>query len=155
SVVIETGVDDKIVFNDFTGDRTATIAPGTYYLRGDGEAGDLLAAIVAALDAAPGSTLEPWMPGRLVRDADPENLPATVLPTPSGGPYTLKRAGSTFDFLLLGLDFESTLTGDKTVISNVTPSCVWVPTDVYHRFRPRYPSRAAQSVTRSGVVRTA
>jgi len=55
SVVIAAGVNDTFLVNeDSAGDTTATIAPGTYYLLGDGTASDLLEAYRDALDGIAG-----------------------------------------------------------------------------------------------------
>ena len=55
AVTVTTGVNDTIVFDEGSGALTATIAAGTYFLRGDGAADDLALAIKTAMDAAGGS----------------------------------------------------------------------------------------------------
>lgn len=154
-VVIEAGVNDKIVFHDGVADRTATVAPARYFLRGDGTPEDLAKAVADALDGAPGSLVpDPWE-FLVSLDTDAAKISASVT-LHAGMVFTLKKDGSSFDFEALGFDFAATYGGsEKYVESNVTPSCVWVPTDIHRALRPRYFSRAVQTITRSGVVRTA
>ncbi len=146
SVVIEVGVNDTIAYSTSGGSATITIPAGTYYLRGDGGANDLAQAIVdaflAALAADPVCTV--------TLDIDASN-PSAVVTVGFAGMTAIESTGS-FDLALLGLDSLAAIAG--VVTSTLSPTCIWVPTQPYQRFRARYPSRSVQTVSRSGVVRT-
>ena len=55
AVTITTGVNDTIVFDEGSGNLTATLAAGTYFLRGDGSADDLGNEIASAMTTAGGT----------------------------------------------------------------------------------------------------
>lgn len=123
AVTVPTG-GQTIIINDGS-DRTATVAAGTYYLRGDGSSDDLLKAVTDAIDAATSRTLA----DSYVRlDVDADNAGAQIYLELSDT-WTLKTTG-TFDLSLLGID-QALHPGNVTIgiLSTLTPACVWTPNE--------------------------
>lgn len=138
AVEVPTG-GQTIVYHDNTADRTATIAAGTYYLRGDGESGDLLAAVEAALEGAPSSSITAWT-AAVAFDVDTDN-PCASVTLSAPGVYTLKVTG-TFDLAALGFTAEQgSSVGDVT--SDVSCSCAWVSNQPYDTKEPQ-PRRSVE-----------
>lgn len=132
AVEVTTGVNDTIIYNDGTADRTATIAAGTYYLGGVGGDGDLLDAVETALEGAPSSALTAWTV-TLGQSIDATSLASYVLLS-AGGPFTLKVSG-TFDLDLLGFTAQQASTSDQ-VLSDASCACAWVSTQPYDTKEP-------------------
>lgn len=157
SIVVETGVNDTIIFNDGTADRTATITAGTYYVRGDQASGDLCAAVDTALAAAPSSTVAPTSVDVDTHDVDPDNVSASFA-IQMDGAWTLKNTG-TLDLTQLGYetaDFPiSSSGGSNEVASTVSLPVVWVSDQPYSSKEPdpRLPGTVQHS-TPEGQVYT-
>lgn len=148
AVVIQAGVNDGIRFTDGTGTHDAVITPGTYYLKGDGFADDLLQAVVQAMGiqtvrniAVSSRTWEvvEGAIGSRVWDLqiDMDDASASIL---------WAAAETTFDARLLG--FPVSTTGPAQLQVNTTaPLGVWVPDQPGAEDEP-------EPVQEGGVVRT-
>lgn len=122
-----------------SGTNTATIAAGTYYLRGDGSPGDFCAALKTALDNASASTntytVTVTTNGTTASwDTNPANVSAKVRIS-TGGPDTFKinwlHVNTTFDESLLGFAVEKGAADANPEVSTKSPSSVWVSNDVH------------------------
>lgn len=90
AVTIKSGVNDTIVFDEGSGNLTATIAAGTYFLRDDGAADDLALAIETAMDAVGTATY--------TVDVYYSTVLGTVVEIESDpGTFKVSLASSTFD----------------------------------------------------------
>lgn len=89
AVTITTGVNDTIVFDEGAGNLTATLAAGTYFLRGYAAADDLGIEIADAMTAAGGSYTASLSQSTTTNGA-------TVTLTKSTGTFKLSLANSTF-----------------------------------------------------------
>lgn len=88
-VTIVTGVNDTIVFDEGAGNLTATLAAGTYFLRGDGTSDDLANEIESAMTTAGGTyTVNVYM--------YTTNNATEFLLQKSTGTFKLSLANSTF-----------------------------------------------------------
>lgn len=156
AVEIVEGVNDTIRYSD-GGEYEATVAPGTYFLRGDGEEDDLLAAIVDALNESDTSSgFGGDCVGTLASSIDASAQAATVTLSalgPSG--YALLGTG-TFDLSLLGLEATPDLAGEEGPdwSSARSPSCVWVSNEPYTSMEPDPSIEGEQHRTPAGQVYT-
>lgn len=153
AVTITTATRDLQVIENAT-TYTATLAAGTYFLRGDGSSDDLAKALKTALDGTAGSNTYTVA---VSFNVDPASKSATV---------TVTRATGSDNFALLWADGSTTLdpalfgcsantaTNSSAKASTLTPSCVWLgnkppSTDT------RGTVRASKQVeTPSGIVQT-
>lgn len=122
------------------GTNTATIAAGTYYLRGDGASGDFCLALKTALEAASASantygvtvttdgTTASW-------DTNPANVSAKVRIARLTGSATFEinwlDALTTFDESLLGFAVEKGAADANPEVSTLSPEAVWVSSQVH------------------------
>lgn len=99
SITIRAGVNDVVVFNQTLGDISATIAPGTYYLRGNGTATDFAFALKFAMDSvAVGATFS--VTPEFAIDGTQNEMQIFV----SSGLFRFNLSTSTFDLSLLGFN---------------------------------------------------
>lgn len=119
-----TSANNAIVFDEGAGDVTASITAGTYYLYNGTSADDLVAAVVAALNAA-SSTVT--FSGSLAFSLDEGTQAATVTITGDGA-ATLKfgDGSTTFDATLLGFAATNTSSATSHAGGRSSPA-VWVP----------------------------
>lgn len=135
AVVVDTS-NNAIRLTEAGTPYTATIASGTYYLRGDGASGDLCAAIVTALDATAGGNTYAVT---VAFDIDGDNVSAVVTIARATGTDAFQilwsNTSTTFDEALLGFTSASLPNpAGTTSSSTLSPSCVWVSSDIYREF---------------------
>lgn len=138
AVEIAAGENDLILLDEGGVTATTTIAPGTYFARGDGSADDLLAATATALGAAfaGGNT---YALGALTAGGvaswskDAASPSATVRVSRATGAATFRvrwnSASTTFPKALLGFAVEKTLADANPELSTLSPAAAWVPND--------------------------
>lgn len=142
-----------------SGTNTATIAAGTYYLRGDGASGDFCAALKTALEAASASTntygVTITTDGTTVSwDTNPANVSAKVRIARLTGSDTFKinwlHANTTFDETLLGFVAEKSSADANPELSTKSPSSVWVSNEYHVDLTPGSEWMQESSIMRSG-----
>lgn len=162
--IVLTSANNVIRFTEGASTGNATIAVGTYYLRGDGAAGDLLPALVTALQNANASantytatvawSIDPAQPGAritITRATGADNFGALWA-----------NAATTFDERLLGFTADDTV---NATAKTSTQSCAaaWVCNDVAREIEPfservvavpRAASGRVQGVTRSARMQS-
>ena len=148
AVTIETG-NNTIKFKEDGGaTRTATVAAGTYYVDGQGDAGDLLAAIATAMDAAGalGRSYALAYTGKVNSGA----VTGAVTVTTSAGTVQLIAASTTFDMGLIGFPtVDSAVAASLT--SSLSPSTTWTPDQPIVDLDPAQDvSKTFQTMTPSG-----
>lgn len=164
AIVIQTGVNDVLRFTEGASTNNATIAAGTYYLRGDGAAGDFCPALVTALQNAGGSANTYSV--TVARSIDPAVAHTTITITRLTGADSFgvlwANSSTTFDEALLGFS------GNDTVDANPktsTKACAagWVGNDVAREIEPvservvavpRAASGRVQGVSRSARMQS-
>jgi hypothetical protein len=143
----------------------ATIAAGTYYLRGDGASGDLCLAIKTALEAANGGSANTYTVS-VSRSIDPAVAHTTVTITRATGADNFAvlwaDALTTFDQALLGFVVNDTLDASPKT-STAAAAAAWVSNDVAREIEPfservvavpRAVSGRVQGVTRSARMQS-
>lgn len=141
----------KVLRSDPT---TATLAHGTYFLRGDGAADDLAAVLQAALDANAGDsntytvTLETRVEGVLGA--------VTIARATGSGSFTIDGSDpdTTFDLTLIGLTQDAHEHVDGVVVSALSPAALWVGNEPAARSDPAFEAIARQTRMTTGQVRT-
>jgi hypothetical protein len=127
-----TTINQTIRFVEGVSNRTATIAAGSYYLRGDGSARDLLKAIVDAMNAAPSASNT--YSGTLVVSADKDTISIEVTITRATGSDTFSiawaNAATTLQAELLGFPETDTANDAADKVGTLSPRGTWVSTDV-------------------------
>lgn len=158
--IVLTSANNAIRFKEGATTATATIAAGTYYLRGDGAAGDLMPALVTALQAATASANT--YSATVARSIAPGTAHTLVTITRASGADNFQilwaDALTTFDETLLGFTAN---TADNASAKVSTQACgaAWASNDGMGELEP-YSERMA-SLTRSmsgrvsGVSRSA
>jgi hypothetical protein len=137
------------------------LTEGVYFLRGDGTADDLCAAIKAALDSHTGGTNVYAV--AVVFSTSPTGVSATVtISIASGGPNAFailwSHANTSFDEALIGFTNVDTANSTAAKSGTLSPSCIWVSNTIYRRFEPdgtyvREVTRARSGKTRA-IART-
>jgi len=158
AIVIDS-TNKAIRFKEGATTATLSLAEGTYYLRGDGTADDLLKALKDTIDAA-GATNTYTV--AVAWSADPDGVSATITVTQTGGAtfqFLWGDALTKFDPTLLG--FARTNTADNTSAKTSTwsPSAAWVSDGVYKDLEPvdrpvGYAKRARSGRVRRGKTGT-
>jgi hypothetical protein len=125
AIVID--ADNKAIrFKEGASTSTLSLAEGTYYLRGDGAADDLLKAVKDAFDAA-GATNTYTV--AIAWSIDPDAAHAVVTITQSGGAtFQILWADALTTFNEAWLGFTNANTADSTAAktSTLSPSAAWV-----------------------------
>ncbi len=151
AIVITTDNQD-VIFDEGGGDLTATIAVGTYYVKDDGAADDLLLALTTALDAAGAKTYSASVSHR----ASPSVTSSVVTLSADSSGWNLQAddASTTFDCSLLG--YSSTTHADvgNDIDSDISPKAVWVPDQPPSEDVPEVVANISQNRSKSGVVYT-
>lgn len=146
SVEIVAGENDVIIVDDGGADLTATVAPGIYLCKGDGDADDLLQAVVDALDAASART---WG-FTFVAKIDPENPGIEVTFTSSASSTLQWTDGSTtFPWEELGFLGNSTGTSHP---NGMTPVWCWVADQPMRLNKPRFDGDTVQQRMGGGQI---
>lgn len=147
-----------------TGLATITLAHGTFFLRGDGAADDILPILVTAMNAHGNVTTPNTYETNIVFSVDPTSPTALI---------GIDRASGTSSFELLWDDplttidkrlfgFSATTAFATSLSSDLSPSSLWVSNDIYVSLEPapyykRALSRAVsgktRAVKRSGEIR--
>lgn len=150
--IVLTSANNAIRFKEGATTATASIAAGTYYLRGDGTSGDFFPALVTALEAATAST-----------NTYTATIARSIAPGTAHSLVTITRATGSDDFQILWADalttFDETLLGftantaDDANPKTSTQACAgaWVSNDGMGELEP-YSERVA-SVVRSASGR--
>lgn len=147
--IVITSANRGIRFKEGATTATANLATGTYYLRGDGAAGDLLAALKTALEAATASTNTYTI--TVARSIDTATAHTLVTITRATGADNFQilwaDALTTFDETLLGFTAN---TADNASAKTSTQACAaaWVSNDILRELEP-YGDRMAD-VSRRG-----
>ncbi len=162
--IVLTSVNNVIRFTEGASTGNATIAAGTYYLRGDGAAGDLLPALVTALQGANASVNT--YTATVAWSIDPAAPGARITITRATGADAFgalwANAATTFDERLLGFTADDTV---NATAKTSTQSCAaaWVCNDVAREIEPfservvavpRAASGRVQGVTRSARMQS-
>lgn len=136
---------------------TTLIPAGTYYLRGDGTADDLLLAIKTAMETntAPRVSVNTYTVA-VAWSTDPAAVSAVVTITRATGADTFgvlwADALTTFDQALLGFAVSDTVNASAKT-STKSPSAVWVCDGVYREYEPADAPQGYSKRARSGFVR--
>lgn len=162
--IVLTSANNKLRFKEAAGATAdASILPGTYYLRGDGAAGDLCPAIVTALQNA-GASANTYTV-TVARSIDPAAAHTTVTITRASGTDTFQivvDGTQTFDMTLLGFT-ASTANDANPKTSTQSCAAAWVCNDVAREIEPysertvavpRAVSGRVQGVTRSARMQS-
>lgn len=164
AIVIQSGVNNVLRFTEGASTNNATIAAGTYYLRGDGAAGDFLPALVTALQGA-GASANTYT-ATVARSIDPAAAHTTITITRASGTDNFgvlwADANTTFDETLLGFTLSDTV---NATAKTSTQACAaaWVGNDVAREIEPysertvavpRAVSGRVQGVTRSARMQS-
>jgi hypothetical protein len=150
-VVID-ATNNAIAIDDggFTG--AATVAAGSYFLRGDGEADDLALAIQTAMNAYDANTYAVAVAPRA------EGALATVTITRTAGAADFAIAGAdggnTFDLALIGLPASTSSPTAGVITSTLSPSGLWVGNEPAARSDPTFEGISRQVRMTAGQVRT-
>lgn len=135
---------------------TASIAAGTYFLRGDGAADDLLKVIDTAIEAATGSANT--YTETLALSANAAAVSGSVTFTRASGADTFRFSWAdvltTFDEGLIGFTDANTALDSSAKVGTLSPSGMWVAPEIYKSFEPSEEYEGAVSRARSGKVRS-
>lgn len=137
AIVIRAGVNDAIRITEGATTATATIAAGTYYLRGDGATGDLCPALVTALQGATAS-LNAYS-ATVSFNVDPALAHSTLTITRTSGADSFGilwgDALTKFDAPLLGFT-TSTAVNASAKVSTQSCAAAWVSNDMAREIEP-------------------
>lgn len=162
--VVLTSSNNVLRFTEAASTNNATIAAGTYYLRGDGATGDLCLAIKTALEAA-GASANTYTV-TVAWSIDPAIAGARITITRATGADNFgvlwADAATTFDESLLGFSANDAV---NATAKTSTKSCAatWVCNDVAREIEPfservvavpRAVSGRVQGVTRSARMQS-
>ena len=163
--VVLTSSNNVLRFTEAASTNNATIAAGTYYLRGDGAAGDLCLAIKTALEAAAVASANTYTV-TVAWSIDPAVAGARITITRATGADNFgvlwADAATTFDESLLGFSANDAV---NATAKTSTKSCAatWVCNDVAREIEPfservvavpRAVSGRVQGVTRSARMQS-
>lgn len=152
AVVIDS-TNKRIVITEAGVDKNADLTVGTYYLRGDATSDDLCKAIKTAFEAA-GASANTYTVA-VSFDTAGANVSATVTISRATGADAIAikwaDASTTFDEALLGIA-NTNVTGATTYSSTLSPSCVWVSSEVYRELEPESEFVAFSQRARSGRI---
>lgn len=163
--IVLTAPNNVIRFTEGANTGSATIAAGTYYLRGDGAAGDLLPALKTALEGANALSANTYTI-TVAWSIDPAQPGAKITITRATGADSFgalwANASTTFDERLLGFTADDTI---NATAKTSTQSCAaaWVCNDVAREIEPysertvavpRAASGRVQGVTRSARMQS-
>jgi hypothetical protein len=160
AITISTALNNRVIrWRENVTTANATIAEGTYFLRGDGTASDLCLAIKTAIEAATGSTNTYNV--TVSRSISNSAAHTTITITRATGADTfqlLKDGSQTFDYDLIGFT-ASTAQNSTAKTSDVSCLANWSGNDIYSKIFPFstkiQPQKKAPSGRRSSVARSA
>lgn len=163
--IVLTNANNVIRFTEGANTGNATILAGTYYLRGDGATGDLLPALVTALQGANALSANTYS-ATVAWSIDPTQPGAKITITRTSGADNFGALwadiNTTFDERLLGFTVNDTV---NATAKTSTQSCAaaWVCNDVAREIEPyservvavpRAVSGRVQGVTRSARMQS-
>lgn len=135
--IVLTSANNAIRVKEGATTATTTIAAGTYYLRGDGAAGDLLPALVTALQSATASANT--YTATVSRNIDAASAHTVVTITRASGADNFQilwaDALTTFDETLLGFT-ANTADNSSPKVSTQACAASWVSTDILRDLEP-------------------
>lgn len=162
--IVLTPSNNVLRFTEGASTNNATIAAGTYYLRGDGAAGDLLPALKTALEGAGASANTYTI--TVARSIDPAAAHTTITITRATGADNFgvlwANTATTFDEALLGFSVDDTVNANA---KTSTKACAagWVSNDIAREIEPvservvavpRAASGRVQGVSRSARMQS-
>ena len=139
-----------------TGLATLSIPAGTYYPRGDGAADDLFFALRTMLQSHGNATLPNTYTVTTTWSSDPASPCAALSVSAVGGSsFSLLwfDALSTLDSKLFGFPDTNTVFNTLAKASTLTPSSLWVSSDVYVELEPEAEWDVSVRKARNGKVR--
>jgi len=145
-VVVDATNGDIRFLEDAT-PHVATIAPGTYFLRGDGAADDLAKAVGDAFLAAGAFTYDPRLAVHATLGAG-NSATFDLFQIDGGLTINGGHASTTFDVTLLGYPAAD------TVSFGSSPRCIWVGAEPLARNDPTFDAITRQTRMTGGQVRT-
>lgn len=136
--IVITTANNRIRFKEGLNTGNADIAPGTYYLRGDGAAGDLLPALVSALNNATTGSANTYTitTSRNIDTSSPHTTITITRATGTDNFQILWADGlTTFDRALLGFAAN---TADNASAKTSTQACAaaWISNDILSELEP-------------------
>lgn len=150
AVVVVTGSNDVIRWIENATTFSATLAAGTYFLRGDGVADDLCLAIKTAIESgASANTYSVTVARSLTPSAS--NTLITITRLTGADTFGLVSTASTFDLALIGFTAS---TANNATAKTSTRACAasWASNDAYQRLKPFSSTPAVVSKVASGRV---
>lgn len=163
--IVLTNANNVLRFTEGANTGNATILAGTYYLRGDGAAGDLLPALKTALEGANVASSNTYTI-TVSRSIDPAVAHTTITITRATGADNFgvlwANTATTFDERLLGFTLDDTV---NATAKTSTQACAagWVSNDIAREIEPyservvavpRAVSGRVQGVTRSARMQS-
>ena len=149
--------NNVLMFSENGVTRTATLTVGTYYLRGDGGADDLLLEIKTKMEAA-GASANTYNIGVEV-DTDKANTSATVYFSIASGTdafaLLFAHASNTFEAGLLGFSSSSTASNTSIKSGTLSPTALWCGAEYVTSYEPIVEHEAYATVALSGRVKGA
>jgi hypothetical protein len=147
--IVITSANRGIRINEGGTLATALLATGTYYLRGDGAAGDFLPALVTALEAATASVNTYSATVTRSIDTATAHTLVTITRTSGGNDWQILWADAltTFDETLLGFTANTAL-GATPKVSTQACAAGWVSNDILRELEP-FGDRVAEVTRRS------
>ena len=135
--------------------QPATLAHGTYWLRGDGGAGDFCPVLVTALNAAfaDGNTYAVTLSGWSIDAAD-QSLTVTVSRATGTATFRVRwnHGSANFPPALLGFTTEKGAADADAEVSTLSPSAVWVSNERFIDWTPRMTASNAEVEGADGSV---
>lgn len=136
--IVITSANRQIRIKEGANTNNAQLALGTYYLRGDGAAGDFLPVLVTALQAANVGSANTYT-ATVSRNIDSSSPHTTITITRATGTDNFQilwaNSQTTFDGLLLGF---SASTADDALAKTSTQACAagWASNDILRELEP-------------------
>jgi hypothetical protein len=144
----------NIRFKEGASTVTVQLTLGTYYLLGDGTAGDFLAELRARLEAATASANTYGI--TVTRSIAIASATATVTIARLAGSDTFQflwaNASTTFDAGLIGFPQVDTLDNGNAKVSTLSPSSSWVSPEVVRSVEQREAADVTVTRTRSSLT---
>lgn len=138
-IVIRTGINDVIRFTEGATTGSATIAAGTWFLRGDGAADDFCVKLRTALESANPFPIVNTYTVQVAFDINPAQPHTRIQISRATGADTFgalwTSAGTTFDESLLGFTANDTVNALNKV-STRSCSSAWVSNDIAREIEP-------------------
>lgn len=152
AVVVVAGVNDRIRWREVATTNNATLAAGTYFLRGDGTASDLCLAIKTAIEAAGASANTYSVVAARSLTPTASHTLVTITRLTGGDNFGIVVDGTqTFDCLLIGFIASSAVDATAKVGTRAAAAS-WASNDAYRTLKPFSSTPAAVTRVASGRV---